>query len=175
MKRIVALITFLIPSACGFAYPLHVNFDRAVNFSSYKTYHLVQPAGSPSAPAFLVGIRDRIPGWVEDRLAAQGLKPVPAGADLVVSYSIRITEHSQKINLSDGVGPTGLGSGNVVYAAILPTVYEWTLSVNIVDAKRNHLVFEGILSLTTGSTPEKNARKLTKAFHEILATYPPRP
>jgi len=73
------------------------------------------------------------------------------------------------------VGPTGLGSGNVVYTAILRTIYEWTLAVNVVDAKRNHVVFEGKLSLTTSSTAERNAKKLTKGFHEILANYPPRP
>jgi len=175
MSRIALLATFLIGSVCAFTFPLQVNFDRAVNFSRYKTYRLVQPAGAPSGPAFLVGVQERIPGWVEERLAAQGLKPVAAGGDLVVSYSIRVTEHSQRINLSDGVGPTGLGSGNVVYTAILRTIYEWTLAVNVVDAKRNHVVFEGKLSLTTSSTAERNAKKLTKGFHEILANYPPRP
>jgi hypothetical protein len=172
MNRIVALATFWIAAVPGFAQQLQVNFDPAAHFSRYKTYRLVQATGL-SSKAFPVGFGERIVGLVEERLAADGLRPVATGGDLMICYNVHITEHPQKINLSDGAGPTGLGWGDATYFAILPTIYEWTLTVNIVDAKQNHVVFEGVKSQTTGSTPARNAKKLTKAFHEILDRYPP--
>jgi len=175
MNRIVALAMFSIAFGSAFASQVQVIFDRAADFSCYKTYRLVQTAAFPSSPSFPVGFWNRIPGVIEERLADSGIKPVAKGGDLTLSYSVHITEQRQKINLSDGVGPTGLGWGSAVYMAKLRTIYEWTLVVNIVDAKRNHVVFEGVLSQTTSSTPERNAKKLTRAFHEILARYPPLP
>src|SRR5690349_16090236 len=175
MNRVMALATFSIVVASGFASQVQVNFDRAADFSCFKTYRLVRTPGLPSSPAFPVGFWDRIPGLIEERLDDGRIKPVASGGDLILSYSVHITEHPQKINLSDGVGPTGLGWGNAVYMATIRTIYDWTRVVNIVDAKRNHIVFEGTLSETTGSTPERNAKKLIRAFPEILARYPPQP
>ena len=175
MNRIVALATSSVAIAIAFASQVQVNFDRSADFLHYKTYCLVQTAAQSASPAFPAGFWNRIPGLIEERLAEGRIKPVSSDGDLMVSYSVHITEHPQKINLSDGVGPTGLGYGNTVYMATLRTIYEWTLVINIVDAKRNHIVFEGTLSQTTGSTPERNAKKLIRAFHEILASYPPRP
>jgi hypothetical protein len=48
------------------------------------------------------------------------------------------------------------------------------LVIDMVDAKQ-HLVFEGILTQTVSSRPEKNAKKLAKAVSEVLDKYPPRP
>jgi hypothetical protein len=175
MKRLVALATFLSAAVPGLAQQVQVNFDRDAHFSGYKTYCLARTSGFPPSPAFPVGFGDRIAGLVEERLAAMGLRPAATGSDLTISYHLQLTEHPQRINLSDGVGPTGLGQGDAVYTAVLRTIYEWTLVVDIVDARRNHVVFEGVLSQTTSSTPERNGKKLTKAFHLILDKYPPLP
>jgi hypothetical protein len=174
MKRIKALGLILISLPSAFAYQVQVTFDNAIHFSCYKTYRLKHSTGDQSPQAvFPIALRQRIAGVVEERLTAKGLKPVASGGDLLISYSIHLTEHTQNINLSDGVGPTGLGSGDAVYIATLRTIREWTLVVSMVDAKQDHLVFEGKLNEAISSIPEKNAKRLVKAADKILEKYPP--
>ena len=177
MKRIIVLGALLISVSSGFAYQVQVNFDPAIHFSCYKTYRLVPSTAAPSirvlSPNRLME-EERIPGFIEERLATAGLKRVTTGADLMISYRIRVKDYPQSINLSDGVGPTGLGWGDAVYTATARINREGTLVIDMVDAKQ-HLVFEGILTQTISSRPEKNAKKLAKAVSEIFDKYPPRP
>jgi len=58
--------------------------------------------------------------------------------------------------------------------ATVRVIREGTLVIDMVDAKQ-HLVFEGILTQTISSRPEKNVKKLAKAVSEVLDKYPPRP
>jgi len=176
MKRIIALGALVISMSSGFAYQVQVNFDPAIHFSCYKTYRLVHSTADQSLRALSPNrlIEERIAGFIEERLATAGLKRVTTGADLMISYRIHVKDYPQNINLSDGVGPTGLGSGGAVYTATVRIIREGTLVIEMVDAKE-HLVFEGILTKTISSRPEKNAKKLAKAVSEVLDKYPPRP
>ena len=177
MKRIMVSGAFLISVSSAFAYQVRINFDPDINFSCYKTYRLVRSAGVQSLRSQFSNqpMEEPIAGLVEQRLAKARLKPARAGADLIISYGIEVKDYAQKVDLSDGVGPTGLGSGDAVYTATLRSIEERTLVINMVDAKQNHLVFEGKSIQTISSRPEKNAKKLAKAVSEILDQYPPRP
>jgi hypothetical protein len=175
MKRIMVLGLLLISVSSGLAYQVQVNFDPAIHFSGYKTYRLV-PIAAQSLRALPPNrlMEERIAGFIEERLATTGLKRVTTAADLMISYRIDIKDYPQNINLSDGVGPTGLGWGDAVYTATVRIIRERTLVIDMVDAKQ-HLVFEGILTQTISSRPEKNAKRLAKAVSEVLDKYPPRP
>ena len=176
MKRIMVLGALLISVSSGFAYQVQVNFDPAIHFSCYKTYRLVHSTAAQSLRALSPNrlMEERIAGFIEERLATAGLKRVTTGADLMISYRIHVKDYPQNINLSDGVGPTGLGWGDAVYTATVRIIRERTLVIDMVDAKQ-HLVFEGTLTQTISSRPEKDAKKLAKAVSEVLDKYPPRP
>jgi hypothetical protein len=173
MNRSMVLGTLLISLWPGFAYQVRVNFDPEAHFARYKTYRLVHSTGAQSAP--LLFPDQLIAGFVEERLAARGLKRVTPGADLLISYRFVVAEYPRKINLSDGVGPTGLGWGDTTYTALVRPIQEGTLVIDMVDARKNHIVFEGISSLTVSSSPQKNTKKLAGIVREILESFPPRP
>ena len=169
----LGLIATLVNS--GFAYPVQVKFDPGARFSNYKTFRLVHGTGAPSSRSFPIGMNGRLEKLIQEQLAGGGLEAVATGGDLIVSYRIYLREDSRNINLSDGVGPTGLGTGNAMYTATVRILHDSTLVVNFVDARQNIRVFEGTLTQSMSASPEKNARKLEKAAKEILETYPPRP
>jgi hypothetical protein len=174
MKRVIVLGAVLISVSSSFAYQVQVNFDPAIHFSCYKTYRLVHSTADQSLRALSPSLEERIAGFIEERLATAGLKRVTTSADLMISYRIHVKDYPQNIHLSDGVGPTGLGWGDAVYTATVRMIQEGTLVIDMVDAKQ-HLVFEGMLTQTISSRPEKNAKKLAKAVSEVLDKYPPRP
>ena len=175
LNWIIALAIFVISVTRVSAYPIQVNFDRTARFSQYNTYVLVGSADAQSSKIFPMGFCERLSGLIQEHLAAKHLRSVATGGDLTISYNITLRKYSQNINLSDGVGPTGLGSGDAVYSETVHRAYEWTLVINIIDTKEKNLVFRGQLSQATSSTGEKNAKKLAKAVDEILAKYPPEP
>jgi hypothetical protein len=53
--------------------------------------------------------------------------------------------------------------------------YQGVLVVDMMDAHRQKLVFEGTSTQMVSSKPEKNTRKLAKAVTEVFARYPPQP
>ena len=173
MNRIIAWGVIWISLLPGFAAPLHVTFDRDTRYSCYQTYRLDHATAPQASRLFPAGLSRQISGLLQEGLAARGLKPVAKGGDLSVSYTITAAEHPQNVNLSDGVGPTGLGWGNTVYTTTVGFVREWTLDVRIMDTRQHRLVFEGTLSESTSSKPQKNARNLEKAVDRILDQYPP--
>jgi hypothetical protein len=169
-----------------FAHKIRVDFDHNANFSCYKTYSLkwstdaVSP--QPTFPNELM--QRRIAGFIEEALAARGLKPSPMGQDLRVSYRVDVTEQPQFTTFTDGWGPGwgwngnwafGGGWGSGISTTTVQMIYQGVLVVDIVDARRNKLVFQGTSAQTISSRPERNTRKLAKAVAEVFENYPPRP
>jgi len=185
MKRIIWFAALALASVPGFAHKVRVDFDHGAQFSRYKTYRLVHPANASSAdpvfPSQLV--QDRIAGSIEEALAARGLKPVTRGEDLAISYRIQVIQQPVITTFSDGWGPAwgwdgyGVGWGPSWGSGIATTTvqmtYQGVLVVDMMDAHRQKLVFQGTSTQMVSSKPEKNTRKLAKAVTEVFARYPP--
>lgn len=181
MNRIIAL-GFLI-----FAMPLsyartRVDFDHGVHFSSYKTYRWVNSADSlPTGVLFPNQImQERIAGFIDQALAARGLKRVTTGGDLLVTYGINVTEQPVFTTFSSGFASGwgccwdgGWGSG--ISTTTVQYFYEGMLIVDMVDANGKQLVFQGTSTHQISSRPERNTKRLARAVNEVFEKYPPRP
>ena len=115
-------------------------------------------------------MEQRIAGFIEEALAARGLKRVNAGGDLLVRCRMIVTERPQLITFYDG---PGWGWGGGYSTTTVQTYYDGTLVIDIVDANRGKLVFEGTSTQSISSKPEMNTEKLVKAVNKVLAKYPP--
>jgi len=123
-------------------------------------------------------MQERIAGFIDQALAARGLKRVTTGGDLLVTYGINVTEQPVLTTFSSGGGwgccwDGGWGSG--ISTTTVQYFYEGTLIVDMVDAHRNQLVFQGTSSHQISSRPERNTRRLSRAVNEVFEKYPPRP
>jgi hypothetical protein len=182
MKRIWVLGAVLCAVSASFAHKIRVDFDHGVDFSRYKTYSWTHPAGTPSADALFPNqlMQERIASFVDQAVVCRGVKRVPSGGDLLVSYRISITAVPHYVTFYDG-GPVGWGWGDGwgwpggFSTTTVQTIYEGTLIVDIVDARQKRLVFEGTSVHTISSSPERNTKKLDKAVHEVFEKYPPQP
>lgn len=182
MDRVIALGA-LLAIAPGFAHTVRVDFDHAAHFSSYKTYSWASP-GNTSQGLFPSPIMaQRIMGFVEEALASRGLKRVTTGGDLVLSYRMIVTEQPTFVTSGDGWGPGWDGTwgwgfagwGGGYSTTTVAMFYEGTLVIDIRDANRNKLVFQGTSTQAVSSRPNKNTEKLEKAVCKIMAKYPPQP
>lgn len=123
----------------------------------------------------------RVVAFIEESLAARGLKRVTKGGDLQISYQMIVTEQPQFITFTDGPSPGwawGWGWGWAAWSGgfsttTVQTLYQGTLVVNLVDAKRNKLVFQGTSTQSVSSRPRRNTERLSRAVNSIMAKYPP--
>src|SRR6267142_5959867 len=95
------LVLFLLFAAGqSVAQKVSVDFDKAIDFSKYKTYAFTE--GTPT-PVTLTN--QRIERAIEAQLAAKGLTRVESNGDLTVVYHCAVTEHTQLNTTSlDGWG-----------------------------------------------------------------------
>jgi hypothetical protein len=125
-------------------------------------------------------MQERIAGFIDQALAARGLKRVTTGGDLLITYGINVTEQPVFTTFSSGFASGwgccwdgGWGSG--IATTTVQYFYEGTLIVDIVDLNRNQLVFQGTSTHQISSRPERNTRRLGRAVNEVFEKYPPRP
>ncbi len=182
MNRIMVLGALLCAVSPSFAHKIRVDFKRGVDFSRYKTYSWVRPAGAPPADALFPNqlMQERIAGFVDQAVGCRGFKRVASGGDLLVSYRMSVTAVPHYVTFNDG-GPYGWGWGDGwgwsggFSTTTVQTIYEGTLVVDMVDAHKNQLVFEGTSTHTISSSPERNTKKLDKAVREVFEKYPGQP
>jgi|SRR5581483_1287662 len=148
----------------------HVDYDHACDFSVYKTYHWTAPAEEQPLNQLMM---QRLTGFVEEAMGAKRLKLIETGGDLLVRYQMSLTQQEQYTTYADTIGP-GWGWGSAFSTTTVNPVLLGTLTVDVIDAKRNRLIFQGVSTLTVSSRPEKNTKRLAKAVNGIFEKYPPR-
>ena len=162
-RILIGLGFLMICSAATQAQQVSVDFDRAADFSKYKTFRFAEgtPAGNPM-------IHQRIISGIEAQLSSKGLRKVDHGADLVVIYHAA-TDTKVSVNTMGG-GPFGgwrFGPGS----ATVNRVPVGQLIIDIGDASAKKFVWRGTASGTLSSKPEKNEKALNSALAKLFQDF----
>ena len=171
--------TIYLTSAClmllgtiALAQSATYDYDRAANFSNYKTYGWTR--GTELTDEL---IHTRIVRGIDAALTAKGLARVEAGAqpDVRVAYHASFDKNLQITGLTPGWGPFGLG-GYPSGSARLEPVVVGTLVVDISDAQTGALVWRSLASSDIRPTdkPETRDRKIATATEKMFRNYPPK-
>ena len=120
-------------------------------------------------------MQERIVGFVEEALSARRLKRVDSGGDLVVSCRMDVRQQEVFTTFSDGFGfGWDAGWGNSFSTTTVQPWLEGTLTVDLVDARRRQLVFQGASTASISSKPAHNTKRYAKVVNKIFEKYPPR-
>ncbi|MEJ8847807.1 DUF4136 domain-containing protein [Variovorax rhizosphaerae] len=159
-------------AACVAAPTVKTDFDRAANFSTYKTYTwLPRPTQGPTLT------QQRIVEGIDARLQAKGWKLTDNG-DVRVAAQVSTQEKESFQTYYNGVG-YGLGFGGFgppVPMAATTTVdtYEvGTLVVDMFDAKTKRAVWRGSATGTLPDNPDKLPALLQTSLDKMFAAFPP--
>ena len=169
-KVIVLIALALFLPIASFAQQVKTDYDRAANFSQYKTYswEKVQTAD----PLWV----DRIEAAVNAALAAKGWTPVKSGGDISI-IAMEINRDHQTLNtyyddFGGGWGWRGFGGfGESTTTSDTYTV--GTLVVDLFDAKTKMLVWRGVSSGMLSDKSEKNIKNLNKGVQKMFQHFPP--
>jgi hypothetical protein len=173
--RILFSMTIAILAATASLAEVKTDYDRAAEFSRYKTYswgkvHTENPL-----------LVDRIKEAVASALAAKGWTEVESGGDVSI-MAMEMTEDHRTLNTyydSFGGGwgwrrwGGGFGDGFGTSTTTEETYTVGTLVVDLFDTNARKLIWRGSASDTLSGKSDKNIKKLNSDVQRMFDHFPP--
>ena len=171
-RLLLPAATVLFSVTASLAQDVKTDYDRSVNFGSYKTYSWMKVQTNDE---LLVG---RIKEAVNMALAAKGWTQVESGADVCIVAMEMTTEHKTLNTYYDGFGGgwgwRRWGGGGFGEATTTEDTYEvGTLVIDLFDTKARQLIWRGSSSGALSNKSDKNIRELDKGVQKMFAHFPP--
>jgi len=180
MCRSALSALILLAASASFAQKVHVEFNKGVDFSKFKTYAWLE-SKHPAQGAWA----QQVVADIDRQLTRKGLKKgdAAAGPDLQVLYNACVKERSIS---------AGCDYGCVLAEYLFNQVYgprwfwpepgSWvsevekngSLVVDLVDASSKDMVWRGVATDTLSDKTKKNGHKLNKAIRRMFKKYPPK-
>jgi len=165
----VASLVLIITMGLGLAQVVEFSFDDSADFAKYKTYQWMEADGIPLAVAKPKVPVETVDEWIrttiEETLEAKGFTRKESGpTDLLISY---FGIGRARIKFDD------LPSGQIPSKGAARVVTQGTLTLDMVDAEKNQLVWRGEARVETIRGPEDGEPKVKEAATKILEDFPP--
>ncbi|HEV2667726.1 MAG TPA: DUF4136 domain-containing protein [Blastocatellia bacterium] len=160
-----------------------VDWERGASFQRYTTYAW----GECEDLGELRLWQPRIVQDIEFQLAVRGFRKAAPGQqpDVIISYQTDVEERASFVESDYGYGPGwgpgpalgwgpswgwGWNGGPVTVEPVVERKFE--LTVEIVDARRNQLLWHGDATDTLSHKSEKNVKRLRRAVEKLFRNYP---
>jgi hypothetical protein len=175
LKRMtMTVIASLLAVGCGYTIRANTDYDRSVNFSTYKTFYMMK--GNSSGNPLL---DQRATEDVKAGLISKGWTEAPEGQAeaAVVTHATTMTKHTYE-TLYDGFGGGwgwrrgwgGRFGGSTTYVRDYKV---GTVVVDIFDTKTKEAIWRGSASDALSGNPDNNAKATEAAITKMLANFPP--
>ncbi len=168
----VLLLAVAVLAACS-SISTTEDYDRATNFSQYKTYEwkVVDPIQNQI-------LEQRIKSAVEGALNSKGLRKSAEKPDLWVVPHTRLDKQTQISTYNSGWG-YGWGWGGYggmgMTTSTVSEIPVGTLIIDLVDANKKQMVWRGTATKTLepDASPETKEKNINAAVQKMFAGYPP--
>ena len=184
LARLLALLALVaVLAACASVPRVRVDYDPAAEFGGYRTWSFYDPIAMEKS-GYSTWISERVKADVRREMEARGYRYAERDPDLKVNFQGVLRE---RIDVWPSPYP-GFGFGHFYgyrghhyfgsplwYDQSQVSQYtEGTLSVDLVDAARNRMVWTGAASsrVSYGRTPQERAAEVDRAIAAIFAAYP---
>lgn len=175
----LAIAILIFVSGCAV-----IDFDRSVDFSSYRTFSFGKSELLVKNPIYSSALIDKnVKGTIRNEFAKRGIDYKDNGGDVIVSYKTHTEQKQQSYGSPYGYGPYPFFGFRFFPYGVwgypyywnnqdrVKTVTEGTLIIDITDRKTNELVWRG--SVGGNVDDVKNLKKqIQKGIKAILKKYP---
>ena len=178
------LVKFLLPLAmitaqlalvgCASSPEVRVNFDQSTDFTQYQTFGFMSPLGTDRG-GYQSLVSQSLKAATQRELQARGLRLDPSQPQLLINFNGSLNE---RLRVS-GMPPPyfmggyygyrgGMYSAWPMYAdqTMVSQYTEGTLNIDVVDAVRKQLVWEGVV---TDSVTQKDLDNVQAAIDVAIA------
>ena len=171
--RAMLVSSMVLVPALAAAQDVKVDFDKAFDFSTVKTYSIrIGTAWGNDLS------ERRVLTEIDTEIAAKGWKKVADDAQaniLVVLHGATQTKHSASTFYTGmgGYGYRGFGGGMGTAQTVVSEYTVGMLVVDMFEAKSKNLVFRGTAESEISDNANKNASRLEKASTKMFKNFPP--
>lgn len=180
LSALLAAVFAVTLAACATGPRVATDADPTADFSSYRTYAFYQPIAMEQS-GYTSYLSDRIKQSVRREMDARGYRFDAEDPDLRVNFQGYIREEQDVYSVPRSDVQYFYSYRARSYFAV-PVWYDetrvsrytvGTLTVDLVDAKRNHLVWTGdAIGRVTQREPAERAAAADQAVAAIFARYP---
>lgn len=176
MKTILCLIpAFAILASCSTIRV--VKNEPAENFalSNYRTFAFsdVESTGDIPQSGFYRSQVDALKKAIETQLTAKGLRKVDAQPDLMLNIGIAVDEKTQTRQTDIRTDPPFyIGQRRYSWRTREVEVGKYrqgTIDVHLIDAKRNEMVWRGMVEGMVPNKPEKLQKQIDESMAKLFA------
>jgi len=180
MKKITFLLFILFTVASCSSVKISSDFDRTAGFSTYKTYSYTEEA---LAIAINDLNRNRLFNAIDTELAAKGFTKSASNPDVLIDIKLKGEQkQTATATSSGGYGGYGYGyrygwgGGFSTTTINYDTYVDGTLFIDMIDAKKNQLVWQGRGTKTVepDASEKKREQNINYAVKQIFMKYPPK-
>ena len=177
-----SLLSMLVVAGCASGPTIRSNVDASVDFTSFRTFGFIEPLATDRA-GYQSLVSQQLVASADRELVARGLQRTDTNPDLLVNFSadldqrLRVTQspaiHSRNFNSHR----RGFYSTWPLYQQTEIRQYtKGTLGIDVVDAARRQLVWEGFaLGQVTQRTTDNLGPVLDAAVVDIFGSFPLQP
>ena len=172
MFRTALTASILMLPALATAQDVKIDFDKAFDFSTVKTYSIAIGTkwGNDLSER-------RVLGEMDEAIAAKGWKKVADNPNVhVILHGATETKRNASTFYSGmgGYGYRGFG-GTGTASTVVHEYQVGTVVVDMFDAKNKQLIFRGIAEDEISDNPDRNKSRLEKAATKLFKNFPPAP
>ena len=178
---LVAAIATLALAACATGPTVRTDYDPTANFAQYRTWGWYTPIAMEQS-GYSSWISERIKANVQREMEARGYRFDAKSPDLKVNFQAAVQERSSVYSMprSDIAWAYSYRARSYVAVpvwydeAVVNNYTEGTLTIDVVDAAKNRMVWTGDAIGRIGSrrTPEERAVDIDQSVAGIFAKYP---
>jgi hypothetical protein len=174
-RMLLAAATLALIAGCATAPAVRVHTDPTVDFTQYRTFAFYSPLGTDRA-GYQTIVSQHLKAAAQRELEARGLRLDEQAPQLLVNFNAALQQRVQVTSYpAPGFGYWGWGGyygyrwglygGWPMYYNDVYTYQEGTVNVDLVDAARKQLVWEG---LVVGTVTQKNLDNLQASLDEAV-------
>ena len=175
-----SLLGLLAITGCASGPTIRSNADQSVDFARFRTFNFMQPL-STDREGYQSFISRDLMAAAERELVSRGLRRTDTNPDLLVNFSanldqrLRVTQTPQSSMGAFGTHRRGFYSTWPSYRTDVRQYTQGTLVVDVIDASRMQLVWEGLAtSRFTQSRADNIGPVINEAMRDIFAQFPTR-
>ena len=174
-----ALVLALVLAACSNAPVVRSDYDRSADFASYRTFAFMQPLGTDRA-GYTTLLTERLKRAAAFQMESRGYALDDRNPDLLINFQTYVQSRTEYVNPPPmmwgfGQGPYGVwpGYGGYAFGPDVIQYNEGTMKVDLIDARRKQMVWEGIgTSLVGNSEQTPSDAMVQNMMNSIFARYP---
>ena len=173
--KIAAIFALLALAACATSPAVRAEYDRQVDFRSYRTFGFAEALGTDRG-GYETLVTQALKSATRRQMEARGYRFAPAQPELLVNFNTHLRERLDVVRMP--VAPSEYyGYRSYVawraYDVEMHQYTEGTLNIDVVDAARAQLIWEGIATGPVTAEVYRNRQAaIEEAVERIFQKYP---